>query len=377
MGGRIPKNISFRLDFLRGVAAQFVLIEHILTTSGYHGVFIGSFGVVIFFILSGFLIHFTTLSAYHRGIFSLHYYFSRRFFRIFTLYIPMLIICFAIDNVVSAYGFSRPEKVIQNSTIQNLLGSFFMLQQNVFSEVASQLLGFEGFRLKPYGSARPFWTVAVEWWIYVFYGFMFALIYCHQKLPSLFSLRGFLFCFAAITVLFNAVSGIGHNLSIIWIFGALVGHYLYFSGFSVRKEYLRAIYFTMAILSLLFFSRIVHMMLSPLYLVPIPYDLDGALLCVSFFGLFLIIPRSPFDGGILGRLSKFMGEISYSLYLIHYTILSLLYGLGWFASFSIETFIVAFIGCNLLASALYYLIDKHHHFVWKWYWSRVMCREGG
>jgi len=364
----ISQNISVRLDLLRGIAAQAVLVEHILTTAGAKGVFIGSFGVVVFFILSGFLIHITTMNAYEKGKFSLSYYFSKRFFRIFTLYIPLVILCFTIDNIVQYFGLPQADKVIQNSTLQNFIGSFFMLQQNVFSEVSSQILGMESFRLKPYGSARPFWTVAIEWWIYIAYGFLFAWYFSEEKLPRVFSLAGLLFGFSLVVVAFNTISGIGHNLSFIWVLGAVVGHYYCKGFFDMLNDNKKLLYFTMVMLAVFFLARIVHMKLSPMFIGPIPYDMVNVIIFTLFFICFLLLPNTFIDKGWMSRFARFIGEISYALYLIHFTVLSVLYGLGWFEHYGFAVFIASFFISNLLAMVLYFSIDRFHAPLWKRYW---------
>ena len=374
MGNCISERISVRLDFLRGLAAQAVLIEHILTTSGMNGVFIGSFGVVVFFILSGFLIHITTISAYEKGQFSIPYFISKRFFRIFTLYIPLIILCFGIDIIIQYFGLPQPEKVIQNYTVQNLIGSFFMLQQNVFSEFASQIFDMEFLNIKPYGSARPFWTVAIEWWIYLAYGFLFSFFIAKKKIPKVFSVYGMLFGFSLIVVVFNSISGIGHNLTFVWLIGAVVGHYYYrfdFTKLTVNNKYLLVL---MVGLFLMFLGRIAHMKLSPMYVNAIPYDMVNVIIFTLFFICFLLLSSACIDRGWLSKFSRYIGEISYSLYLIHFTILSALYGMGMFDKFDAFTFLVSFVVSNFLAVVLYYSIDRFHSLLWMRYWELRVAR---
>lgn len=377
MGNLMNASISYRLDFLRGIAAQAVLVEHILTTAGVKGVFVGSFGVVVFFVLSGFLIHITTMNAYQKGKFSLLYFFSKRFFRIFTLYVPLVLLCYLIDNVVQDFGLPQPDIVIQNSTLQNFIGSFFMLQQNFFSEMGVQILGLESLRLKPYGSARPFWTVAIEWWIYIAYGFLFARYFAAEKLPKPFTPAWVFFSFSLVVVLFNSISGIGHNLSLIWFFGVLLGHFFCKRNFKVLNSD-KLICLTMIFLTLLFFSRIIHMRISPMFAAPIPYDMVNVLIFICFFVCFVYLSKTCVDAGWVSKVSRFIGEISYSLYLVHFTVLSVLYGLGWFESFGFIVFIASFCVSNLIAIVLYFSIDRFHAPLWKRYWifkNQKMRRE--
>lgn len=371
MNNNISKVAGMKLDLLRGLSAQAVLIEHILTTTGKTNVFIGSFGVVIFFILSGFLIHLTTLNSFYDGKFALEKYLSKRFFRIFTLYVPVVILCFAIDSYIRYLGLPQPEEVVRNSEIKNFFASFFMLQQNIFSEVCSQLLSIDAMRIKPYGSARPLWTVAIEWWIYIAYGYIFAFVFAKQKLPKIYTASGLLLCFAIVIVIFNAISGIGHNLTFIWILGAVAAH-AYSRGATdwfgrISGKNLKII--SVAAL-ILFAARLVHMKLSPMFSYQMnPYDFVNVVIFMSLF-LILVARDDWFDSWpILNKLSIFFGNISYSLYLIHFTILSALFSFGWLSVLSLESFALAFCFSNAVAIVLYLLLDKHHQKLNRLFWK--------
>lgn len=61
---KIDGTVSSRFNLQSGLAAPAVLLEHIFTYFGYSQIFIGSFRVVIFFVLSGFWIHITTMQPH-------------------------------------------------------------------------------------------------------------------------------------------------------------------------------------------------------------------------------------------------------------------------------------------------------------------------
>ncbi|KEA64224.1 Acyltransferase [Marinobacterium lacunae] len=371
----ISEKLSFRLDFLRGLAAQAVLLEHMLTSYGYKGVYIGSFGVVVFFVISGFLIHLSTLSSALEHGFSMREYISRRFFRIFTLYIPVVIICFAIDIYCESIGLNRPEKVTENSTVQNFIGSFLMLQQNVISEFFSQLLGVDWLRLKPYGSARPLWTVAVEWWIYIAYGFLFSIIFVKKSPPRLVSFKGGVFYFSLIVFSFNLISGIGHNLTFIWLLGALIAQIFYFNKNSFQVFWSGGFYSIFVFAFMLFFMRILHMYLSPAFGIINPYDFINVVVFSLFFVLFITMPNGAFESGFFSSFSVFIGKISYSLYLTHFTIISIFFGFGYFDELNIYYFFMIYMVCNIVAAFLYYTIDQHYIRVRDYFFTSKLRRR--
>ncbi|MBQ0725251.1 MAG: hypothetical protein KBT51_07640, partial [Cycloclasticus sp.] len=151
--------------------------------------------------------------------------------------------------------------------------------------------------------------------------------------------------------------------------GALVGHYYCRGSFTRLSDNKGFIYTSMAILFILFLARVAHMKLSPMFSSPIPYDMVNVIIATFFFILFLLLPSTFIDRGWLSRFAKFIGEISYSLYLIHFTLLSVLYGLGWFDHYGPVVFMASFFVSNLLAILLYLSIDRFHTLLWKRYWA--------
>ena len=130
----IGKNESFILDFLRAITAQLVLISHGITfliphevykTSRFIG-YIAPFGVIIFFLLSGYLI---THSAKKKNFSyeGFKIFLIDRFSRIYTPFIPCLILISLIDwiNIRVFNGIYLNEKA---TGIATFLGNLFMLQ---------------------------------------------------------------------------------------------------------------------------------------------------------------------------------------------------------------------------------------------------------
>src|SRR5581483_2441779 len=99
------------------------------------------------------------------------------------------------------------------------LGNLAMLQDYPVFQVLRRL-GFpeEPWFIRPFGSGRPFWTVSIEWWIYLSFGCAAFLVLRRRRVgvPSLLAL-------AAISVvpIYNAMGGVGDCLTFVWTFGAL------------------------------------------------------------------------------------------------------------------------------------------------------------
>ena len=359
---------SVFLDVLRCFAAQMVLVEHVLTSYGFREVFVGSFGVVVFFILSGFLISMSAARDAERNVFTFKGYLIGRFSRIFTLYVPVLFLVLLCDHFVSVYGGGALEKVDEQRSLINFLGSILMLQQNPISEILSQVLGLGFFEIKPYGSARPIWSVAVEWWIYVFFGGVF---FYKTKEPGGHGLSIILislFLFSVVVVLFNTVSGIGHNLTLIWFLG--VGGWLIFSkGFFIKYFSRRELYAFLVLTIMLFAARMLHMELSPIFNLVVPYDI---VLTVIFFLAFLVVLELVDKVRVSPKvrlLSKYFSNTSYALYLTHFTVLNAFYSFGLLNN--ILDGVIVFVVCNLVSFLAYFAFDRHYRIVAMYLNNRV------
>ena len=152
---------STMLNAMRALAAFSVLLGHALVgvvpISWFDGrVPFQSLAVVVFFWLSGFLIAYQCLS---KAEYSFGEYMIDRFSRIYVLYVPALIISYLIFVVV--LGRVSP-------TSWDVVGHLLQLQHTPFSRM------IEGIPpIKTFGGNSVLWTIAIEWWLYVFFGIAF------------------------------------------------------------------------------------------------------------------------------------------------------------------------------------------------------------
>ena len=199
-----------------------------------------------------------------------------------------------------------------------LLGNLFLL----FDYPLFQLLDIAHFdvwwRIRPYNTAEPFWTVAIEFWIYIAASlFVFGLLLRERIRPS------YLWTLASISVpvvIWNAADGAGKSLSLIWMVGGLAGFLVVYMGADSKAARSK----TLATCLLLFGSaalaaRIVKFGFDP-------YDLQTAfLMVVMFFAIFLRLNQAVAAWRIPAALAKFLASYSYSLYLVHNTVLVIVF----------------------------------------------------
>jgi peptidoglycan/LPS O-acetylase OafA/YrhL len=197
------------LDFLRATAALLVLFAHSralyfldIDVVGQRGVFLKLFyfitdlghqAVVIFFVLSGFLIGGSLTDSMQRGSFDLARYLIARFVRIYIVYAPALVITqgvFLFGSLLLSDpgdGDNRP---------------LFSHQQMDFGGVSQAicfLSGLQGFSCPAWEQNPPLWSLGYEWALYLFAPAIIGLIVWKAS-PGLRLLAIALVCAIAATV---------------------------------------------------------------------------------------------------------------------------------------------------------------------------------
>ena len=322
---KISNDFSLVLDFCRGMSAQIVLVGHLLAffhwQETYNLPIIQNYGVVVFFVLSGFLIVQTTLVK--GGEYGLSAYLIDRFSRIYYSFVPALLFIVFIDLIMKFY-FSYDDGHVFNIT--TFLSNLFQLQSYPYL----QHYGIEAF-----GSARPFWTVAIEWWLYVAFGYLYYQIVNPQKQNRIF---GALFLLS-LPVIFHNVLGRGNGLTIMWIIGLLLSVLHNISGIQIRAKS------AIGLLIFLMFVIIIRM-----YFYKNMYDVGIA---IGFALSLFVLKNTPelleniCRNTYFQKLSRLLASYSYSLYLIHYSVIELFIQI--LGRPSILSFLAIFMISNMIA----------------------------
>jgi len=206
--GKAPNHWPL-LDFLRAAAALLVLFWHtrdayfhytdVLAQPGlllklfYFVTGLAGEAVVIFFVLSGFLIGGSLADSLQRGSFDLVRYLIARFVRIYIVYIPALVITEAVFLFGSLLlgdpgaGDNRP---------------LFSQQQMDFggvSQAICHLAGLQGFSCIPWEQNPALWSLGYEWALYLFAPAIIGLVVWKAS-PGLRLSGGVLVCAIAATV---------------------------------------------------------------------------------------------------------------------------------------------------------------------------------
>lgn len=329
------------LDLARWIAAAIVLFGHLrnplflgygslqvddrnLFVQGWYFV-TGWFGeaVIVFFVLSGFLIGGMGLARIQTRTFDLTEYAIDRTSRLFVAFIPALLLTLLLDYVGNSwfpeaglYSHIQPmiaEKINTPSfeslaTPTNFLGNLVMLQN---------------FRIPTYGTNTPLWTISAEFWFYLIFGLASVLLLHRSKRK-----RGAAIVFGA--VVFILLGAAFPYLLGLWLIGVVVA-------LMGRSRLERPLFGLLLFVAVLVAARIFHDKVSALMWGKLVRDYGVA----TSFGFFLYSMRSA-RSTLLARIAvfnRFMADFSFSLYLIHFPLiiflLSFAFASGYFPGVAI------------------------------------------
>lgn len=300
------------LDLIRGLAAVAVFTGHLrvlciedtpwdgLSRIGQAIFFFTGFShiaVVLFFVLSGFLIIKSIDESAHRGDFKVKNYAVNRLSRLWVVLIPSLLISFLLDTAGLHYFgdslfYSGQYKYFLDADLHHRLSAIPFL---------GNLFFLQTIKVPTFGSNGALWSLANEFWYYV----VFPLFYFGITLKNRSILRIFLVA-AGVLLLFFVGSEIA-TFFLIWLFGGL--SYIFskekFNTFFERRWLRYAAVFLFAIFAVMTRSKIYpevfnNYTVGAAFAVLIPF-----LIRVNIANLFAI------------KISDFLSNISYTLYLVH------------------------------------------------------------
>jgi len=200
---REQNDSSLTLDLARAIAAQMVCIGHAANIFlGPGSTYLPHVGVLIFFVLSGFLIAHTLFTKAVEPGYGFAEFMIERIARIYSAYLPALFVIAIVDYLMWSIGLF-PVSFSPVIFLKNLL----MLQN------------YPGpFNLggPTFGSAGQLSSLAAEFHIYVFVGAMFFMVSGRRRLTML-----------AIAILsaamplgyFLGISGTDRGLFVLWLLG--------------------------------------------------------------------------------------------------------------------------------------------------------------
>lgn len=367
-GHAMSEMASAYLDALRAIGANLVIAAHVIAL--YLGMSdpysLGNLGVALFFLLSGFLIMQSMLNWLNKPEPRFPGFFADRVARIMTPYVPALFLI-ALANLFIATNHSQGGS---NTGVLQFIGNFLLLQDHAAFQ-GLELAGIDfPWRIRSYNSAEPFWTVAIEMWIYVAMGWFVFCVLKRERIDRWFGSA--LLAIALPVLIWNAAAGGGKSLTLIWLLGAIAG-YLFHVWRANGYPNLRSVSTVVAIFgSVALIGRTGKIGFHP-------YDFQTAtLMALVMFGVLGLLMCVKSVPTVLRGSVNFLASYSYSLYLIHNTVLILV--LEHVRTEQAWTHIaIAVIAAHGCAYLLYVTFERHYRVVGRWLrpkFERILAPRG-
>lgn len=320
-----------KLNMLRGLAALMVLVSHYSNNTrffngvlGHDG---GQFGVMLFFMLSGFLMAYLYINMPFQAS-NIKRYGIARFARV----VPLFVLVVLVSYVLPKLGFGGIFYDIKD--VKSLASHFLLLTGN-----------------------SVLWTIPPEIQFYILFVFLWWLYSKHTgNLYAVISVVFLCLWLLNFPAPAKQLHGFEIKLKIFmalqYFFAGILFGNLYRDWQAPKKFQHHAYIMMLLILPLLypdifkFFTGYQHAMWREMGIFVV--------MCLIFFSLVFLVPEN--NRLLANRVGDHLGKISYSLYLLH---LPVLYFFLDIAKAAPEQYFLAFIGCAVLVASLsYYLIEN-------------------
>lgn len=185
----LSSQASAHLNMLRGVAALVVLLghwrnlffldwaevhhKHLLLEPFYFVTKFGHEAVVVFFVLSGFLIGRTVLRPVWAGRWSAKHYAFHRIIRLELVLLPALVLCWIWDSA-GIHLFSPSPTYLGTGGSSVLL--YDVSHWISFRIFWGNVAFVQTLRVPPFGSDNPLWSLANEFWYYALFPCLVVLL---------------------------------------------------------------------------------------------------------------------------------------------------------------------------------------------------------
>jgi peptidoglycan/LPS O-acetylase OafA/YrhL len=335
------KNIKI-LNGLRGLAALIVFISHSanlgIIPKGLGSGF-GAQGVIIFFVLSGFLMSYLYLDSSPDRV-NIMRYAKHRVFRVMPLYLIIVLVSY-----LSLRGGYQLYEVSNSNIVEHLL----------FIEAGNVL-----------------WTIPVELQFYILFGFIWFFFYRISATKLIVLVLVFIVCFYTLQyyLYMGYKGGINNNSGylVYWIqfflFGLVMGLLYKKKAAEITDFFKSRSGFWLAQFSIVLFLISLPGIRVFLEIYRYPNYLDLISTAPTVLVVFFTLSERGLFAVLNLKLFQYLGKISYSFYLFHYPILFFIYSLispevglyGSIAGFIV--FVISLIVVILVSSFSFYMIEN-------------------
>jgi peptidoglycan/LPS O-acetylase OafA/YrhL len=330
------------LNFLRWFSAFLVIVGHLrsiiftkwqyvedksfLTEVLYLLTRFGHEAVVVFFVISGLLVGSATYRHIQQGTFNFGDYFVARFFRIYMVLIPALMVGAGLDYLGFHY-FNAEDFYNTGNTYSSAFNYSISERLNLKCFFANILMLQNHQWFSTFGSNSPLWSLAYEWFYYLLFPIMMLGIKSKEwVVKGFFGLLSVgLFCFMPTDMrLYFMIWLVGVCVPFmrlpflkktpLWLLAAIVCTSLLISEIVFMQNHVFATDWIIAVFLAVFLSKIVHM-------------------------------DRPING-LFQRTNKILANFSYSVYVLHMPIIVFLANLITVSNYKLLQLQPTWIGFN-------------------------------
>jgi peptidoglycan/LPS O-acetylase OafA/YrhL len=373
---------SVFLNIVRLVACELVVVSHFITRyqpsfldSFFFGGMLGGLGVFMFFAISGFLISYSLLQKLQNKQYTFKHYFIDRFSRIYSGLLPGMLFTAAVigaiyltNNVYFNYlSESESQPSLQSFAVTMGMGEMF--PNGLLNASSSAVLGtpFAQQIIAPFGFNAVLWSLVVEWWIYMFFGWLIIGslgMFGKRERTTNYKLL-FLAVAAVLSIILLALAWSYSVFIIVWFTGVLM---MYAISNPTISSKLSNPKFT-RVLGMLFIAALAAIAYEAYIIFTLTHEsfslLFGLLIAAAvYIGIALLSANIRWLTRLMlqKRVVKYSGNIagfSYTLFLIHYPLILFLNGLN-FETNRLLLFVPIILLVNEVAFILAVIGEKRH-----------------
>ena len=286
---------DFFLDSIRAAVGLGATTESHAIVSAAHApsTNVGHQAVIIFFVLSGYLVGGGVIRALRKSTWSWKYYTLQRLTRLWTVLLPALLLTLALD-ALGRY-FSGPNSIYSHrNELAEISGT---LDPATF---VGNLLFVQTILVDTFGTNGPLWSLANEFWYYVMFPLVVFAILSDSVIHRL----------ATVMILGLIIYFIGFQITlyfVIWLMGAALE-------FPPRCRCRRAAQFGT-------YGSVFVFIVANVLLLKYPINLFASdLILAALFSIccyFILHATERATTNLYFVCSAFLSEMSYTLYLVH------------------------------------------------------------
>jgi peptidoglycan/LPS O-acetylase OafA/YrhL len=362
----ISEKFSAELSAIRWIAAFFVVISHvrtmlfvdyadvsrknILTEAFYFVTGFGHEAVIVFFVISGFLVGGIAARKLSAGRFDAKDFAIHRFSRIYIVLIPALLAGYALDHA----GFSFFDDAALYAHSERYRVNGLLSRQMGWDTFVGNALMLQDISVTVAGSNGPLWSLAYEWWYYCIFFCILVLLAPKRSIPTRFA------CLVAIAALATLLPPKVLVWFLIWLTGVAIAFYP--SRWRAPPPWLAY----GVLLGALAWARVRHANPYHSLLYDFAHDFVVAAAC---FMLLISLMKSRDDHSQASAFHHAMADFSYTTYLVHFPFLAFavsflnsVFGIPFFRQPATGNFIyfAVLLGMAYLYTYAFSLITEKH-----------------